>query len=397
MKWIGIIGALLSFGTAIYTLARSEGELRERGRVVTEQYAAGSAQRAAGDYASAWDSFALAATTAATDGLVAKLLGGLDTQRQQIRTTQQDLAMIWVRTGRVAEGHELSEIVDKVVNVLATGTTTSTGQRKADLLAHLGWGYFLKQRSGDANLRPEIKYREAVAIDATNPYANVYWGHWILWNHGSLGDSTERFTAALASNRARADVRHFQLAALANVRSDDTEAVWWRVVNDMRKSAETLEPSTRGDMYAKYYFALNDDAQMQKVLAAVPAAEHVELQRMLLQSDGLEQSRKRTLTAVMAITLEAAGQRDEALTTWRSLQSETRPDPNSTLTDRANAAIKRLGVKHGQRDGRTQSWMAPSFGPMETREQVRRPALCLGQTQWSGSAAYPPRTVWRGV
>jgi hypothetical protein len=346
MKWIGIIAALLSFGTAIYGLVQSAGELRERARVVTEQYASGSAQQAAGDYASAWDSFALAATTAETDGLGAKLLGGLGAQRQQIRTAQQDLAMTWVRTGRVAEGHELSEIVDKVVNVLATGTTTSTGQRKADLLAHLGWAYFLKQRSGNANLQPESQYREAVAIDATNPYANVYWGHWILWRHGTLGDATDRFTAALASNRARAAVRHFELAALANVRSDDTEAVWWQVVNDMRKNGETLEPSTRDDMYTKYYFALNDDSQMQKTLAALSPAEHVELQRMLLQTDGLEPSRKWTLTAAMAIALEAAGQREEALTTWRSLQSDTRSDRNSTLTDRANAAIKRLGAKH---------------------------------------------------
>ena len=94
MKWIGIITALLSFGTAIYGLVQSAGELRERRRVVTEQVASGSAQQAAGDYASAWDSFALAATTAETDGLGAKLLGGLDTQRQQIRKAQQDLAML---------------------------------------------------------------------------------------------------------------------------------------------------------------------------------------------------------------------------------------------------------------------------------------------------------------
>jgi hypothetical protein len=346
MKWIGILTALLSFGTAIYGLVHSEGELRERKRVVAEQVASGSAQQAAGDYASAWDSFALAATTAETDGLIAKLLGSLDTQRQQIRTAQQDLAMVWVRTGQVAEGHELVEIVDKVVNVLATGATTSVGQRKADLLAHLGWAYFLKQRSGDVNLRPETPYREAVANDATNPYANVYWGHWILWNHGSLGDAMKRFAAALQSNRARAVVRHFELTALTNIRSDDTDAVWWRVVNDMRKSGEPLEPSTRGDMVTQYYFALNEDSQMRKALAALPPAEHIELLRLLLRTEGLEQSQKWTLTAAMAMTLEAAGRRDDALTTWRLLQSDTRFDRNSALTERANAAIKRLGAKH---------------------------------------------------
>ncbi len=351
MKWVGIIGGLLSFGTAIYGLAKSEGDLRERGRVVAEQYATGNAQQAAGDYASAWDSFARAATTAGTDGLFAKLLGGLDAQQRQIRAAQQDLAMKWVRTGQVAEGHEFSEIVDKVVNVLAAGAVTSTGQRKADLLAHLGWAYFLKQRSGGTNLEPEVQYREAVAIDANNPYANVYWGHEILWKHGPVSDAAERFTAALASSRARADVRHFQLAALANVQSDDAEAAWWQVVSNMRKNGESLEPSTRRDMYDKYYVSLNDDPQMQRMLRAVPAAEHVELQRMLLQTKDLEPWQKWTLRAVLATTLEAAGEQEQALATWRSLQSELRSDPNSPLTNRVNVAVKRLDAKRGHRDG----------------------------------------------
>ena len=354
MKWIGIVGGLLSFGTAIYALAKSEGDLRERGRVAAEQYATGNTQQAAGDYPSAWDSFSRAAATAGTDGLFAKLLGGLDAQQRQIRAAQQDLAMKWVRTGQVAEGHEFSEIVDKVVNVLASGAVTSAGQRKADLLAHLGWAYFLKQRSGDTNLQPETQYREAVALDADNPYANVYWGHEILWNHGPLSDAAERFKAALASSRARADVRHFQLAALANARSDDAEGAWWQVVRDMRKNGESLEPSTRRDMYDRYSEALQDDRQMQRMLQAVPPAEHIELQRMLLQTDSLEPWSKWTLTAVLATTLEAAGQQDEALETWRSLLSELRSeihsDASSPLTNRANLAIKRLDVKRGRRE-----------------------------------------------
>jgi hypothetical protein len=141
-------------------------------------------------------------------------------------------------------------------------------------------------------------------------------------------------------------VRHFELTALTNIRSDDTDAVWWRVVNDMRKSGEPLEPSTRGDMVTQYYFALNEDSQMRKALAALPPAEHIELLRLLLRTEGLEQSQKWTLTAAMAMTLEAAGRRDDALTTWRLLQSDTRFDRNSALTERANAAIKRLGAKH---------------------------------------------------
>ncbi len=43
MKWVGVIAALLSFGTAVVQVVRSEGELREHSRVVKEQYATGRA------------------------------------------------------------------------------------------------------------------------------------------------------------------------------------------------------------------------------------------------------------------------------------------------------------------------------------------------------------------
>lgn len=59
---------------------------------------------------------------------------------------------------------------------MTIGANTSSGARKADLLAHLGWAYFLKQRDGDDSLRPETEYKEALTADADNPYANVFWG-----------------------------------------------------------------------------------------------------------------------------------------------------------------------------------------------------------------------------
>jgi hypothetical protein len=344
MKWVGIIAALLSLGTAVYELVHAEAELRERGRVVREEVAAGTAQQAAGDYASAWDSLALAATTAATDALYAKLFGGLDSQRRLIRTAQQDLAMEWVR--RVPQGHDFAEIVDKISNVLVTGAATSTGPRKADLLAHLGLAYSLKQRSGGADLRPEVEYREALAADAANPYAHAYWGYFIMWNHGSLSDATQHFTAALASHRARADVRRSQLAALGNSDSGAIEAAWWQAVDDMHKNHETLEPWICDDMYGKYDRALYFSYRMEFMLASLPLADQLELQRMLLQTPESQQSRRWTLMAVMAITLEAAGRPDDALTEWRALQeAHTQFEPYGRFTDRVNAAIQRLGAE----------------------------------------------------
>jgi hypothetical protein len=300
MKWVGIAAALLSFGTAMYELVRSEAQLRERHRSVAEQLAAGHAQQAAGDYAAAWDSLEKASATAAVDGVVAKLLGGLSQERQTIRAAQQDLAMEWLRLAHSTAEHPFSETADKVSGVLISGSEDATGARKADLLAHLGWAYFLKGRSGETGMRPEVPYGEAVAADPTNPYANVFWGHWILWNHGALSDANARFMAALATQRARPEVRRYQLAALANVHSDEADAEWLRVVADMSKGSEPIDSSIQSALYDRYAFALNNESLLRRLLAAVPLADQAPLQRMLLQSGDLDSVRKSVVTSVMA-------------------------------------------------------------------------------------------------
>ena len=145
-----------------------------------------------------------------------------------------------------------------------------------------------------------MPYREAVAADATNPYANAFWGHWILWNHGSLSDARTRFAAALTTGRARADVRRYQLAALANVHSDEADAEWLRVVDDMNKGREPIDSSTQRALYDRYAFALNNESLLRRLLAAVPVADQAQLQKMLLQSGDLDADRKSVLATVMA-------------------------------------------------------------------------------------------------
>ena len=300
MKWVGIAAALLSFSTAVYELVHSQGELRERHRVVAEQLAAAQAEQAAGDYPAAWDSLDRAAATAAVDGLVAKLLGGLSKERKTIRAAQEDLAMEWLREAHAPEGHSFAEITDRLNGVLTDGANEASGARKGDLLAHLGWAYFLKGRSGAMTVRPEVPYREAVAVDATNPYANVFWGHWILWNHGSMSEAATHFAAALKTGRARREVRDFQLAALHNVHSDATDAAWLQVVDEMSKGREPLDADIRHELYEFYFFASHDDSVLRKMVAAVPLADQTELQNKLLQADDLDSDHKAVISTVRA-------------------------------------------------------------------------------------------------
>ena len=344
-KWVGILTALISFGTAMYALLHSAGELRDHKRVFSEQLKSGQAQEAAGDFAAAWDSLTHAEATVADEGVFAKLLGGLSAEQRQVRTAEQDLGMDWLRSSRVPEGTQFSSIVDKLVNVLTIGADTSSGARRADLLAHLGWAYFLKQRDGDESLRPDAEYKEAVAADAKNPYANVFWGHWILWNHGPLEDANERFALALSSDRARSVVRHFELAALANVRSNDSDAAWLSVVSDMQTAGEKIDASIVNEVCNRYAQALHDETLMQKMSARVPAARQTALLQALLQSEGISDVQKTTLNVALAESLEAAERPQEALQAWNMLAVELKSQPHSIWSDRVDAAIKRLSLK----------------------------------------------------
>jgi hypothetical protein len=345
MRWVGIVTALISFGGALYGLIHSASGLRDHKRVFQEQLKSGQAQEAAGDFAGAWDSLTHAEATVADEGVFSKLLGGLSAEQREVRTAEQDLAMEWLRSSRVPEGTQFSTIADKMVSVLSVGANTSSGARKADLLAHVGWAYFLKRRDGDESLRPESEYKEAVAVDPKNPYANVFWGHWILWKHGSLNDANERFAAALSSDRARAVVHRFQLAALANVRSNDTDAAWLRVVSDMQAGGEKADSLLRDEVCNRYAQALQDEALKQRILAQVPATRQVELLQSALQSEGISVVQKTTLSVALAESLEAAGRSANALEAWKMVATELKSQPHSIWSERVDAAIKRLSRK----------------------------------------------------
>jgi hypothetical protein len=349
MRWVGIAAGLLSFVTALYGVVRAQAELRERERVVAEQIALARSQQTAGDYAAAWDSLQRAGSASEADGMIAKLLGGLSEKQQAVRTAQEDLAMEWIRDAHAPEGHKFGETADKVAGVLATGANASSGARKADLLAHVGWAYFLKIRDGDTRLRPDSQYRLAVAADATNPYGNAFWGHFILWNNGPLSEAKERFAAALASGRVRADVRQFQLAALSNSDAEDLQVEWWRVVDEMRKNGEPIDAHTRDGLIGRYGSALHQTPEMTLLLSAAPPADHVELLKTLRQTQS-DAGGRFTTTAALAVMLEAAGHKEESLAAWRDLLTESpgdpltgaHGDPRVELQDRARAAVARL-------------------------------------------------------
>lgn len=348
LKGVAGITAVLSLIFGLQQITVLVSNFRERQRQVEELHRVGKAQQGAGDYPAAWASFVQALKSADEGGQVPKVLGQLSKEQRQLREAQEDLAMAWLENIRISEGQKFSDIADQLVPILARGVESASGVRKADLLAYIGWAYFLKSRDGPGNPNPEQHYRRALEIDPGNPYAHAHWGHWKMWNREQLEDAKQHFSAALASGRALEYVRRIQLAALLNFRSKETDAEFLRVVNDMVKNHEKIDSGVRKNVFSIYSYSIGSfkDDHFQTLLAAVPAMEQIATLRALFYDADFDPSKISLREVYLATLLEVAGQRDEALKTWLALRSSFSDEGSYRIRDRADAAIKRLSPRH---------------------------------------------------
>ena len=327
VKLIGAVTALISLVLGATQVTKMVSEARERSRRVAELQRVASEQQKSGDYTAAW----------------ASLTEASKTDDHAVRTSQEDLAMAWLRDVRIPAGSKFSDVVDPLAAVLTRGSVGATGMRKADLLGHLGWAYFLKSRDGASVASPEDSYREAVSIDPMNPFAQAHWGHWIVWRHGPIADASPHFAAAVASSRERPYVRRIQLAAFRLYGSADTDAALLRAADEMRRNNEPIDASTRRDVFSIYYSAFNSDEQLQRVLATLPPADHIATIRALFDGPDFDTARAPLRDATVAMLQEAAGLRDESLATWRAVRAALPPRGGDIrVRQRADAAIARL-------------------------------------------------------
>ena len=343
LKWVGSITAILSLIFALQQLFQMIGSVQDQKRQVSEQLKLGKNEQDAGDYEAAWSSYEQAMNSAEQGGFFAKLFGSLSSEQVKTRKAQEDLAMVWAENIRVPEGKTFSDFVDKLIPVLTRGIADANGVRKADLLAHLGWVYFLKARDNSliinesASLNIEKHYREALEIDPGNPYAHVYWGHLIIWERKNTKDAIEHFSKAVASHRSLSYVRLIQLAALHNFQ--DTEMDYLRAVNDMVKDHEEVTAETNRNVFSIYYFALSNRS-FDEVIAAVPPEEQIGMFHTLFYGENFDPSKISSRDASLAMLQEAAGLKSEALKTWITLRNSL--SPNSNYISLANTSIKRL-------------------------------------------------------
>jgi hypothetical protein len=301
LKWIGVVTVLLCLLLLLNQASKVFAEIRDRQRQVGELQAMADRQQRAGEFQNAWASLDRAAATVGQGSYLARLASPSEAERQAVRTAQEDLAMAWVERASAAGGARFADTVDPLLPALTLGAEAAAGRRRADLLAHLGWAYFLKSRDGGAEaVDPEPFYRRALEADASNPYAHAHWGHWLAWKRRPLDEAAGHFDAALASGRVRPYVRGLQLAALQLARPGNNQAAYLAAVADMVRNQEPVGPAVRNAVFELYARACDDAERLDRFAAAVPPAAQIAVIRALFFDVDFDPAREPVRDACLA-------------------------------------------------------------------------------------------------
>ena len=335
LKWVGAASAVLSLGFALQKVADTVSDRRERRRVVAEQLAAARLQEEGGSYDAAWAALEQAAAR--------------DPGSDELRRARESLGMHWLRDVRAREGGpSFSDIVGTVQPVLAVGASRAEGQRRADLLAHVGWADFLRWRDGARELRPEARYREALATDSGNVYAHAFLAHWLSWRGGDGAEVRRHFEAALAGDRERDFVRRLQFSAAHNRSDDAGDAALMQLAVALHRGRESPGegwPRELVSAYDRRWRTLCRDAGRgpradTAALAGEAASSHAETLAWLAAMGPAADLDVLAAGFYHACALELAARPDSALAAYRTLRP-TIPQLSTYARD-VDAAVRRL-------------------------------------------------------
>jgi hypothetical protein len=293
--------------------------------------AAAQQQCESGDHALAWQRY---------EEAVARF-----PNRQALLGAQQDCGMRWLRDIHVRSGKEtFTDIVNKVVPVLALGAASATGQRGADLRAHMGWADFLRIREGAIGLDPAAHYAKALALEPANVYAHAMWGHHTVVTHGAMADVTKHFSAALASGRETTFVRELQFAALLYYQDPAGQIEAARAANEMRQRGEAIDAKQRDRLWSYVYSdGLLSRERRESFMSALRDAGHVDTFRWLYPEDQVRADRKRLWPFLVASLEDAAGNRPAAVARYEALRDQLKREGSSgRVLDETIASLKRL-------------------------------------------------------
>lgn len=334
----GRLFALLA-GMALVVALAVLGYAQWQKRVAAEAQAAALTTAAkqlcdAGDHALAWQRY---------DEAVARY-----PDRKPLRLAREICGMRWLREIRVRVGKEtFTDIVNRLLPVLAEGAISADGQHLADLHAHMGWADYLRNRDGAGGLDPEAHYRKALAVELSNVYAHAMWGHYLIARKPPTEEGKQHFAAAVASGRDRGFVRTLQFAALLEYGRFEGQIEALRVAGEMRRNGEAMDQAKRDRLWSVVYSPrlLQGDWRVQRprFMAAFPDADGPATFRWLYPEDQVNERHRDQWQFFLASLEQAAGERDAALARYEALRAglERRRD-TGTLLLASTEAIKQL-------------------------------------------------------
>lgn len=340
-KGVGYVTAILTLLFGISRVWDAASGYYARKAQVRQLLAESEVQRSGSDYRAAWDTLGKAVAIGSTPAVV---------------HAQEDLAMEWLRKIRVSDGQTFTSIVNQVAPVLTHGVIQSSGIRKADLLAHLGWADYLRIRDNQRELHPDSYFDDALKTDPSNPYAHAFKGFWMMWNHDPIKDATAQFRSAVDSNRERATVREIQLAALFNSAGLEESDELLRVCSEMIRNSETIPSFYPDRVFTWVYWSSRQDAEIrERYLKVLDIQDHLKMYQTLYGASFGANSVSRELVREfwLATLLERAGKKSEALDTYRQLKARFDEESNKNSPLRENYiktttedAIRRLSAGH---------------------------------------------------
>ena len=332
LKWVGGAAAVVSLLLALNQVTGLVQNFRIHHKEFSDAMKAGEQQQERGDYPAAFDSFKRATE-----------LDPIDRHAQQ---REAQAAMLWLETAHSSKDKSFTDIANQLVPVLDKALTDAKGPAAADILAHIGWANFLRYRENPADRDLVARsYHDALKIDPQNPYAHAMAGHWILWNNGKVEDANREFSAALASGRERTFVRELQISAFNNENSDLEDAQLLRIANEMRVNKEPIKAALANSIYNRaFYFRTSDLGGLSEVLAGsgLNPDETLATYDWLATQTAADQDVRREREFIVAFLAEMAGNHAEALSKFKSLQTELQGQTTNSLLIDVGGAIKRV-------------------------------------------------------
>lgn len=268
-------------------------------------------------------------------------------KRESLRLAREACGMRWLREIRVEAGKEtFTDIVNRVTPVLAEGLANASGQRAADLQAHLGWADYLRSRDGVRGMDPPAYYQKALAAEASNVYAHAMWGHYLIARKDVNEAGKQHFAAASASGRDRPFVRVLQFAALVEFGSFAGELEALRAASEMRKNGEAVDDALRQRLWNVYYrrLMLGDwRVQRERFMAAFREADGPATFRWLFPEADVRAERRLQWRFYLASLEQAADERDAALARYQALRADLqRQKASGSMMEATEHAIAQL-------------------------------------------------------